>query len=79
MIELYSASWCNACVAVKSQLDSMGLQYKVVDVDSTEGMLKAKDMGVRGLPFLYAINAAGSEWKASGPQCAAGIRKFLNE
>lgn len=49
-IQVYSAKWCQGCGTVKKVLEQKGIAYEVVDIDTVEGMEKAKELGVRNIP-----------------------------
>ncbi len=49
-IEVFSASWCQGCKTVKKVLNEKGIAYSVTDIESKEGMEKAKALGIRNIP-----------------------------
>lgn len=44
---LFAKKNCGVCKSVKSQLAAKGIVYEEVDVGTTEGWAKAKELGVR--------------------------------
>lgn len=76
MIKLYTSQTCANCPGIKKQLDESGMQYEQVDAGTPEGREELFSHGVRAVPYLVAVNAYGSEYKALG----AGINiKSLKE
>jgi len=49
-IEIFSASWCGGCRVVKSILDAKGIPFTEKDIDKTEVMEEAAQLGIRGIP-----------------------------
>ena len=49
---IVSAVWCSNCVAVKNKLDSLGVDYAVVDADTDFGSEWCMEKGVRSLPTM---------------------------
>ena len=47
---LFTASWCSGCSSVKKTLDSKGIAYETIDIDSPEGMELAAKYSIRSLP-----------------------------
>ena len=66
MIKLYTTPTCVNCPAVKKKLDAAGIEYISVDASLSEGREELFAQGVRGVPYLHAVNAYGSEYKALG-------------
>lgn len=76
-VTVYSASWCKQCEFLKKELHNQEIDYEEVDVDTDKGMKIAKELGIRGLPFLHATNQYGSELKGSGLIMLKGLKDFL--
>lgn len=66
MIKLFTSQTCANCPGIKKQLDEAGLQYTTVDASTPEGREELFSHGVRAVPYLVAVNAYGSEYKALG-------------
>lgn len=49
-IQLFTATWCGQCTALKKQLEQKGVEFTQVDVDSVTGGELATKWSVRGLP-----------------------------
>ena len=47
-IKVISASWCQNCNTLKSQLDKLGVKYEVIDADVDFDL--ARKVGARSLP-----------------------------
>lgn len=52
-VVVFSASWCTGCNAVKQKLSSLGVDYKVVDIETDEGITLCKDVMVRSIPVTF--------------------------
>jgi len=52
---VFSAVWCGNCGPWKEYLDSQGVEYTSVDVDSQEGMKLAQQHRVRGIPTTVIL------------------------
>ena len=65
MIEVFSASWCSGCRIVKKVLSEKGIQFTEVDIDTEEGMIKAKELGIRNIPVTF-VN--GEKFVGSTPE-----------
>lgn len=48
---LYSASWCSNCPAAKKTLDTLGVEYTVIDIDDNPEAAQAA--GIRGIPTIF--------------------------
>lgn len=53
-VTIYSASWCAFCHMAKNYLNSLGVAYKDIDVDSEPGAAQAlvQKTGQAGIPVL---------------------------
>lgn len=69
---IYSASWCQGCKSVKKALTAKGIAYTEVDIDTEEGMFKAKELGIRNIPVTF-VN--GEKFVGSTPQTIDTILK----
>jgi len=49
---LLGATWCGPCKRVKEFLESKGVSYTYVDVDTEEGLGLAKNWRVRSVPSM---------------------------
>lgn len=47
---LFTSSWCSQCGNVKKTLDSKGIAYETIDVDTEIGMELAAKYSIRSLP-----------------------------
>lgn len=65
MIEVFSASWCQGCKTVKKVLSEKGVEFTEVDIDTEDGMLKAKELGIRNIPVTF-VN--GEKFVGSTPE-----------
>ena len=50
MIKVYSAHWCVGCSQLKKLLNSKGVTFTEVDIDTVEGMQEAKALNIKGIP-----------------------------
>lgn len=55
-IEIFSASWCGGCKVVKRALDAKGISYLEKDIDKSEVMEEAAQLGIRGIPVTRILN-----------------------
>lgn len=65
LIEVFSASWCSGCKTVKKVLSEKGVEFTEVDIDTEEGMLKAKGLGIRNIPVTFV---GGQRFVGSTPE-----------
>lgn len=65
-VVVYSASWCAGCQSLKKYLDNKSITYRQVLLDDKEGMLAAKENGVRTIPvtFVDGVRIDGSSVNA---------------
>lgn len=55
-IEIFSASWCSGCAVVKRALDAKGILFTEKDIDKTEVMEEAAQLGIRGIPVTRILD-----------------------
>lgn len=55
-VEIFSASWCINCGIVKRALDVKGIAFTEKDIDKTEIMEEAAQLGIRGIPVTRIFN-----------------------
>jgi glutaredoxin len=73
-VVVYSANWCAGCNVVKRMLSVKGIAYTEVDIDTEEGMFKAKELGIRNIPVTF-VN--GEKFVGSTPQTIDVILKEI--
>lgn len=79
MIKLYTSPTCSNCPAIKQRLAAAGLAYTLRDVSDPEAREELFSQGVRAVPYLYAVNATGSEYKALGAAINVNsLKEFMN-
>jgi len=71
---VYSANWCSGCKSIQKVLTEKGIAYTKVDIDTEEGMLKAKELGIRNIPVTF-VN--GEKFVGSTPQTIDVILKEI--
>lgn len=49
-VVVYSAPWCAGCKTLKASLSEAGVEFTEVDIDTPEGMTKAKELGIKSIP-----------------------------
>jgi glutaredoxin len=49
-VVVYSASWCAGCKTLKNSLNKVGIEFTEVDIDTPEGMTKAKELNIKSIP-----------------------------
>lgn len=54
-IEIFSAEWCGGCKVVKRALDAKGFEYSEKDIDKSEVMEEAAQLGIRGIPVTRIL------------------------
>lgn len=54
-VTIYSAPWCAFCHMAKNYLDSLGIKYKDINVDSDPAAAQelVKKTGQAGIPVLF--------------------------
>lgn len=78
-ITVVSASWCNNCQVLKSNLTQANIIYHAVDADTEEGMEYCNQHGVRGLPTTIITDEAGEVVrKVVGLQPVTVFQEYAN-
>ncbi len=49
-VVVYSAPWCGGCKTLKNSLNNAGIEFTEVDIDTPEGMTKAKELNIKSIP-----------------------------
>jgi len=49
-VVVYSAPWCSGCKTLKNSLNKAGIEFTEVDIDTPEGMTKAKELNIKSIP-----------------------------
>lgn len=49
-VVVYSAPWCAGCKTLKAALSGASIEFAEVDIDTPEGMTKAKELGIKNIP-----------------------------
>lgn len=75
-IEVFSAAWCPSCTILKGNLKESNVNFEVVDCDTDEGMSKASELGVRGLPTTIIYDGDVVLRKIVGLQPTAEYTKY---
>ena len=52
-VVVYSANWCIGCKTIKKVLEQNYVEYREVDIDTEDGMMKAKELGIRNIPVTF--------------------------
>jgi len=77
-VKLYTSPSCTNCGPVKQRLTEAGIPFEVRDVSSPEARDELFSQGVKAVPYLHAVNAVGSEYKALGTAInAKSLKEFL--
>lgn len=77
-IKLVGGAWCSGCAGMKQTLDSMGLSYDYVDIDTTEGSEFALQHRVRSLPTMV-IDYKGTTTVVVGAKNKAFLEGLIEE
>lgn len=73
-VTLFSSGWCGGCKTIKKGLTEKCITFTEVDIDTEEGMLKAKELGIRNIPVTL-IN--GEKFIGSSPEVFKAILKEI--
>lgn len=76
MIKVYSASWCTGCTSLKKVLNSKGIPFTEVDIDTLEGMKEAKELNIRAIPITVV---GDKQFVGSKPETIADILEALDD
>ena len=49
---LFTADWCSNCKPVKIKLNAECIVFREISMDTVEGVNKARELGIRGIPSL---------------------------
>ena len=77
-IKLVGSAWCSGCSGMQKTLDSMGLTYDYIDIDTIEGSEFAQQYKVRSLPTMV-INYNGITTVVVGSKNRAFLEGLIGE
>lgn len=65
-VVVYSTPWCAGCKTLKAALSGAGIEFTEVDIDTPEGMTKAKELGIKSIPVttIGGLKYIGSKVEA---------------
>lgn len=78
-LQLCTASWCKQCPNMKSVLDSLQLDYEVIDIDTEQGGLFAQSKRIRSLPSLLITKDNDTEIMLVGVKTKEFMEGFVKE
>lgn len=82
-IYYFSANWCSACKAMKSNFEKKmkeypNVPYEYIDVESDLGVELSSQFGIRNLPTLVFLSEEGNtHTKVTGNDAYKEIEKYL--
>lgn len=77
-IKLIGGAWCSGCAGMKQTLESLGLSYTYVDIDTTEGSEFAMKHRVCSLPTVI-IDYKDTTTVVVGAKNKAFMKDLINE
>jgi len=73
----FSASWCQPCKTLTTQLESLAANYEEIDADTDPDKFKA--FGIRNVPTLVLLDNNGIEKdRLTGSVTLPKLKAFLN-
>jgi len=76
-VVVYSAPWCAGCKVVKKFLDEYCIEFEEIDITTSEGGQKAKELGIKSIPVTYMFN--GSVFVGSKPETLKAILEVISD
>ena len=52
-VVVYSADWCVGCKTIKKILEQNYIEYREINIDTEEGIMKARELGIRNIPVTF--------------------------
>jgi len=80
-IIVFGGVWCSSCKVWKKMLDTAGVVYTEVDIDTDEGTVLATKHSVRSLPTTLVMEDGHVEHKYVGsqsPRVISDIKEMLS-
>ncbi len=80
-VTVYGADWCGDTIRTKRELDSKGVSYRYVDIDSDaegEKMVIEFSKGKRRIPLVEIASEGGEPSRMAVPS-ASDLEKALKE
>lgn len=79
IIKLY-ADWCGPCKTLENQLNSLGIEHKSVNIESSEGEPYLEKYNIMSVPTLLVLDDEGNLTKKySGVADINKLKSFLYE
>ena len=75
-VVVFSAQWCTGCNAVKQKLKSAGMEFKVIDIETDEGITLCKDKMVRSIPVVFVDD---KRFDGSSPKTLNDLMQEIKE
>jgi len=75
-VVVFSAEWCTGCNTVKQKLNSAGIDFKVIDIETDEGITLCKDKMVRSIPVVFVD---GKRFDGSSPKTLNDLMQEIKE
>lgn len=80
IVEVFSAEWCSGCKIVKNALTTKGISFTEKDIDKTEIMEEASQLGIRGIPVTRIFKGGQVETIVGAtPTAVAAILSLCSE
>lgn len=79
-LRIFSAEWCSTCKPYKARLESSGIAFENVDIDSDEGQSLGPKNNIRSLPTTQLLDDDGKVVKTYiGAQSPATLTADMNQ
>ncbi len=52
-VVIFSAPWCSGCMTVKKVLYEKNIWFREINIDTEEGMNRARELGIRNIPVTF--------------------------
>lgn len=80
-VTMFTGSHCGNCKMIKPKLaqlcKELNIQLSEVDIDTSDGLERAQQLGVRQLPFILLEQDSIPYRSCSGMQSPTKLREFL--
>lgn len=78
-VEVYSSPWCAGCKTIKKVLTEKNINFVEVDITTTEGGDKAKNMLIKNIPVTLVGDKEQTMFVGSKPETIKQILEAIGD